>query len=272
MSPRSSASAYLKHLVFFLHLPVCSTHSYTWFSGSSSLHLIQKSAVDCLNQSVLWSTVCLTASLLRVLYPVVVVVVVCSCQFVSYLRCLVIHLSTVLSLYCSYLKASSLHHPFLCLHSGPKATKPWQLVMICNSYGQVVSLEEGEQDVTHTRKKFNLGLHNLEKIFNCNYLQWYCTCDMICNTRRNDHFYITVPFFIDKHINWNDYVVIFAGTCTKPRCFLKSVGWLCSIAVFELNGILTHFSHTTNIAPPWDSKHAVGNIAVLIKFWLIVQP
>ncbi len=36
---------------------------------------------------------------------------------------------------------------------------------------------------------------------NCDYLQWHCDCDMICHTGRNDHFYIIILFFTDKHIN-----------------------------------------------------------------------
>ncbi len=49
-------------------------------------------------------------------------------------------------------------------------------------------------------------------------------------------------------------------------------GQLCSTAVSEINGILTHFAPVTNIALPCDSEIAVGHIAILIKFQLIVQP
>ncbi len=49
-------------------------------------------------------------------------------------------------------------------------------------------------------------------------------------------------------------------------------GQLGSKAIFELNGILTHFSPKTNIAPPCDSKIAVGHIAISITFRLIIHP
>ncbi len=73
--------------------------------------------------------------------------------------------------------------------------------------------------------------------------------------------------------------MISAGMCTKQRCFLKSIEYDVQARTTLQHSKLwiewfydTHFSATTNIAPPCDSKIAVGHIAILIKFRLIVQP
>ncbi len=44
---------------------------------------------------------------------------------------------------------------------------------------------------------------------------------MISVIMGKDHFYIIIHIFIEKHKNVHG--VIFAGICTKQRCFPKSV-------------------------------------------------
>ncbi len=55
------------------------------------------------------------------------------------------------------------------------------------------------------------GMHNFEKLSNCNDLDRYY------NFRRNDDFYIIILLLIElkKKTNQNDYGVIFAGNCIK---------------------------------------------------------
>ncbi len=120
-----------------------------------------------------------------------------------------------------------------------------------------------------------VGLHNFEKTSNCDYLHWYCHGDMICDTKRNDLFYIITLFFIGKHIKMI-MVWFLQGISTKDVSLsLQNIMWrpgqLCSTAIFSLNGILTDFSPITIIVSPCDSKIVAGHIAISIKFRLIVQ-
>ncbi len=48
----------------------------------------------------------------------------------------------------------------------------------------------------------------------------YSDCDMICDTRRNDHFYI-ITLFIDKHIKM--IMVWFLQGCENKDVSFKSV-------------------------------------------------
>lgn len=67
-----------------------------------------------------------------------------------------------------------------------------------------------------------VGLNDLKEHLIEIILTRYCNGDMICDSSRNDAFYIIILIFTEKHIKMNSGVV-FVGICTKQRCFLKSL-------------------------------------------------
>ncbi len=79
----------------------------------------------------------------------------------------------------------------------------------------------------HLQEK--LGLHNFEKISDCDYLHWYCDCDMISAPRGNDHFYISILF--DKHvkmiITWFglNAALLYLAMCAIARLHLTGDRW-----------------------------------------------
>ncbi len=94
---------------------------------------------------------------------------------------------------------------------------------------------------------------------------------MICDISGNDRFYIIILIFMERHIK-NNSNVIFAGTCTKQRCFFMSVnvtcraGKLCSSTIFYLKWYFgTHISHVNKIVPLCNLE-IVAHIVILVQF------
>lgn len=56
-----------------------------------------------------------------------------------------------------------------------------------------------------------VGLNDLKNISDCDYVDWYCNCDTICDIRGDDHFYIIILIVID----------FFQGSESNKRCKSK---------------------------------------------------
>ncbi len=72
---------------------------------------------------------------------------------------------------------------------------------------------------------------------------YYCICDMICDIRGNNPFYINLLICFEKYITV--IMVFFLGSMLNKDAFLHlqstvcRPGQLCSITIFELKVILT---------------------------------
>ncbi len=123
----------------------------------------------------------------------------------------------------------------------------------------------------------NVGPHNFEKISNCDYLDRYCDCDMICDIRGNDNFYIIVLIFIEKHVKMIIVWFLKGSVPNKDVLFSLSIvmcrpGQQCGTTIFEIKWYFdTHFSLNKYCAH-FNLKIAAVHIAIWIKIRFIVQP
>ncbi len=79
-----------------------------------------------------------------------------------------------------------------------------------------------------SRKKTRLHFANLDVVacfgFQCGltHCRRYCNCDMICDINENDHFYITVLIFTEKHIKMI-LVLVLEGSLPNKFVFLNEL-------------------------------------------------
>ncbi len=78
--------------------------------------------------------------------------------------------------------------------------------------------------ITSTQQQSFSGLHNFEKIFNCDYLGW--NCDLVWDMRGASYFYILILIFIKKDIKMIT-VPLLQGSLPNKDVFLHLNSMMC---------------------------------------------
>lgn len=68
---------------------------------------------------------------------------------------------------------------------------------------------------------FQLGLNDFEKISNCDYFDWCCNCNIICDIRGNDN------FLHHSHFNWKTLTWLWCDLCGD--LYQITFSWVCRI-------------------------------------------